>query len=124
VLAQVDESTKGQAFQPLTGAAVDAQFFADLLPLIAAGNRGGLKREAGVGKGGNAETLRRYWAEGKGAAKIRWGQGGDFYRCVSHLKKYMGTRSKGYCNLLHKRALGHYPATHAKMIRDAKGGKG
>lgn len=122
VLSQVDESTSGQAFEPITasGNQFDPGFYVDLLPLIAAGKRRSLAKQAGVGKGGNAETLRRYWAEGKGAAKIRWGQGGDWYRCVSHLKKYMGTRSKGYCNLLHKRALGYYPATHAKMIRDAK----
>jgi hypothetical protein len=67
------------------------------------------------GKGGNAETLRRYWAEGEGAAKIRWGAPGDFDRCVNEVDKYMPGRAKGYCNLLHHRALGYYPATHAKM---------
>lgn len=67
------------------------------------------------GKGGNAETLRHYWAEGEGAAKIRWGSPGDFNRCVNEVDKYMPGRAKGYCNLLHHRALGYYPATHAKM---------
>jgi hypothetical protein len=65
--------------------------------------------------GGNAETLRRYWAEGEGAAKIRWGDPGDFSRCVEHVSKFMPGQAQGYCNLLHKRALGYYPATHAKM---------
>lgn len=67
------------------------------------------------GQGGNAETLRRYWAEGEGAAKIRWGAPGDFDRCVAEVDRFMPGRAKGYCNLLHHRALGYYPATHAKM---------
>lgn len=65
---------------------------------------------------GNAETLRRYWAEGKGAAKIRWGAPGDFNRCTRQLSKYMPGREKGYCNLLHHRAIGIWPATHAKLL--------
>lgn len=66
---------------------------------------------------GNAEKLRRYWAHGKGAAKIRWGTPGDWSRCVRHLSKYMGPRAKGYCQLRHKEALGYYTATHAKLDR-------
>ena len=31
----------------------------------------------------NTERLMRYWAEGEGAAKIRWGEAGDFDRCVT-----------------------------------------
>jgi hypothetical protein len=63
---------------------------------------------------GNAEKLRRYWTKGEGAAKIRWGQPGDWKRCVGHLSKYMGVRAKGYCQLRHKDALGFYTSTHAK----------
>lgn len=66
-------------------------------------------------KGGSAEELREYWTRGEGAAKIRWGTPGDFNRCVSHLSKYMPGQAEGYCNLLHKRATGIYPATHAKQ---------
>lgn len=66
---------------------------------------------------GNAEKLRRYWVRGKGAAKIRWGQGGDWKRCVRYLSKYIGPRAKGYCQLRHKEALGYYTSTHAKMER-------
>lgn len=66
---------------------------------------------------GNAETLRRYWTRGKGAAKIRWGTKGDWSRCVRHLAKYLGPRAKGYCQLRHKDALGFYTATHAKRDR-------
>ena len=58
---------------------------------------------------GNAERLRRYWLNGEGAAKIAWGTPGDWTRCVANLTPYMGTRAKGYCNLLHKRKLGKYP---------------
>lgn len=58
---------------------------------------------------GNAERLRRYWLNGVGAAKIGWGTPGDWTRCVANLTPYMGARSKGYCNLLHKRKLGKYP---------------
>ena len=55
---------------------------------------------------GNAEKLRRYWTVGKGAAKVRWGTGGDWSRCVRQLTKYMGPRSKGYCALRHKEMTG------------------
>jgi hypothetical protein len=76
---------------------------------------GGLDRNRG-----NAEKLRRYWVSGKGAAKIRWGAPGDWKRCVRYLSKYMGPRSKGYCQLRHKEALGIYTATHAKRDRGGK----
>jgi len=66
---------------------------------------------------GNAEKLRRYWVSGPGAAKIRWGQPGDWSRCVRHLSKYLGPRAKGYCQLRHKDALGIYTSTHAKRER-------
>jgi hypothetical protein len=62
---------------------------------------GGLDRNSG-----QAEKLRRYWTVGKGAAKVRWGTGGDWSRCVRHLTKYMGPRSKGYCALRHKEMTG------------------
>jgi hypothetical protein len=73
------------------------------------------------GGNANANTLRRYWARGKGAAKIRWGTAGDFNRCVRRLSKYMTPmRAKGYCNLRHKQAIGIYPATHAKLLRGGR----
>jgi hypothetical protein len=64
---------------------------------------GGLDRNRG-----NAEKLRLYWTKGKGAAKIRWGTPGDWKRCVRYLSKYMGVRSKGYCQLRHKEVTGVY----------------
>lgn len=64
---------------------------------------------------GNAEKLRRYWTVGKGAAKIRWGTGGDWTRCVRHLSKYMGPRSKGYCALRHKEVTGLWTGDKAHI---------
>jgi hypothetical protein len=74
---------------------------------------GGLDRNRG-----NAEELRKYWTHGKGALKIRWGQPGDWKRCVKYLAKHLGPRAKGYCQLRHKEALGYYTATHAKKDRN------
>lgn len=123
VTTQIDVSTKGKPFEAITASiTLSPEFYVDLLPLIAAGRSGtSVKEMLGIGKGGGAEVLRRYWATGKGATKIRWGVGGDWYRCVKHLRKYMGSRAKGYCNKLHHRVLGYYPATHAKMIKAGKG---
>jgi len=71
-------------------------------------------------KGGNAETLRRYWAEGKGAVKIRWGTPGDFNRCVREVSKFMPGEAKGYCANLHHRATGMWPAEHAKQEKKTR----
>lgn len=56
----------------------------------------------------SAERLRQYWLHGKGALKIKWGVSGDWRRCYRHLRKYLGVRAKGYCQLMHKRATGMY----------------
>lgn len=77
---------------------------------------GGLDRNRG-----NAEELRRYWTVGKGAAKIRWGTGGDWTRCVRQLEKYMGPRAKGYCALRHKEVTGMW--TGDKLHRTMYGRK-
>jgi hypothetical protein len=95
---------------------LDTEVYKDVLQqvdgaMVAAGE-GGLDRNRG-----KAEQLRKYWTKGRGAAKIRWGVGGDWKRCVKHLGKYLGPRAKGYCNLRHKEVLGFYPATHAKMLK-------
>lgn len=57
----------------------------------------------------NTERLRQYWTRGAGAAKIRWGQAGDWQRCVDHLGKFLGDRSKAYCALRHHDATGFWP---------------
>ena len=58
-------------------------------------------------KGGNAERLKRHWLSPK--AGIRWGTPGDFNRCVRKTRKYLGPGAKGYCAVLHKRAVGTWP---------------
>lgn len=66
--------------------------------------------------GGNAEALHRYWVHGEGAALIRWGEPGDFDRCVTHLGKYIAD-PQGYCDLAHHAALGMWPAQHAELVK-------
>ncbi len=66
--------------------------------------------------------LAHWWEHGEGAAKIRWGQGGDFDRCVrlavdeAHMDP---ERAKGFCAERHHAALGIWPATHAAMEKHA-----
>ena len=70
-----------------------------------------------------AEILRQYWThEGHPGPtqyaleeKIRWGEKGDWYRCVAELTPYIGAEgSKGYCNLRHHEVLGCWPYQHAR----------
>jgi hypothetical protein len=67
------------------------------------------------------QRLRTYWTKGKGAAKIRWGQGGDFNRCRRQLAKYVQNPAylAGTCANLHKVALGFWPSTHKAMVASA-----
>jgi len=78
---------------------------------------GGKGTPAGAAR---ALPLAEYWTHGEGAAKIRWGEGGDFDRCVHELEKHMPGRAKGYCAERHHEALGIWPATHAKLEREGK----
>lgn len=123
VLGQVDsapaEPAPGEAPTPATPAPVAASVSfeprvipiwgpnAELLQLslLAAG---GADRNRG-----DAERLRTYWLHGEGAAKIRWGTGGDWRRCVRQLSKYLGPRAKGYCALRHKEATGMWTGDKA-----------
>jgi len=67
-------------------------------------------REATPSDVENTERLMRYWAEGPGAAKIRWGTPDDFYRCETELRKYVSEEVvKGLCSNLHQRATGFRP---------------
>jgi hypothetical protein len=68
---------------------------------------------------GGAENLRRYWTVGKGGAKIRWGTGGDWTRCVRQLSKYLGPRAKGYCALRHKEMNGVWPGDKSNTGRSS-----
>ena len=68
--------------------------------------------------------LAHWWEHGPGAAKIRWGQPGDFMRCVrlavdeAHMDP---ERAKGFCAVRHHAVLGIYPATHAAEERKTVG---
>ena len=63
-----------------------------------------------AGHEADTERLMHYWSEGAGAAKIRWGEPDDFYRCEAHLGKYVqGDELKGLCARLHHRAIGVWP---------------
>jgi HK97 family phage prohead protease len=68
--------------------------------------------------------LADWWERGAGAARIRWGDGGDFMRCVrlavdeAHMDP---ERAKGFCAERHHAVLGIYPATHAAMEKKTTG---
>jgi hypothetical protein len=77
--------------------------YASLYTVQAASRSGGLHR-------GNLAVLIRYWTVGEGRAKIGWGTGGDFNRCVRRLSKYVPPgQVKGFCARLHKKATGKWP---------------
>lgn len=74
----------------------------------------------------NTERLKSYWTHGEGAAKIRWGEGGDWERCVREVTKAVkGKMSpediKGFCENRHKEATGMTTSEHAAAVRKAKG---
>jgi hypothetical protein len=58
--------------------------------------------------GPNAERLKKYWIQGRGASNIRWGASGDWERCVEKLSMEMGPRAQGYCALLQKETTGSW----------------
>lgn len=79
---------------------------------------------------GDTERLMRYWAEGAGAAKIRWGVDGDFDRCIREIQKAVtdggkaplpDNEIKGLCSNLHARATGARPG-HAPGESPPRGG--
>lgn len=55
--------------------------------------------------------IRRYWTQGEGAAKIRWGTPGDFTRCERLLRKYVQNPQwlAGLCANMHKEVNGFWP---------------
>jgi hypothetical protein len=113
VVAQIDESTQGEDFeptgeQPVRGSALEQRVAElELEALIAVA-----KSPKGI-KG--TEKLKRYWTTGEGGIrKIRWGTPGSWTRCYRHLRKYLGPgrRSKGYCMNLCQRMGGSGVACH------------
>lgn len=67
-----------------------------------------------------AAQLHLYWTKGEGAAKIKWGTGGDFKRCVHQLRKYVGVGAEGLCNVYHQSAVGAPPGKGHKADDDWK----
>lgn len=73
------------------------------------------------------ERLKLYWERGAGAAKIRWGEPGDFNRCVRQLMQHADMskdNAEGYCYERHVGALGYGPQKHAQMEHKGKGKPG
>jgi hypothetical protein len=102
VIEQVD------GVKPVLAAGADLEFITILWG--AGGNVMVMTAAGGADRNrGNAENLRRYWTVGKGGLKIRWNTPGDWTRCYRNLKKYMGTRAKGYCSLRHHEMTGMWP---------------
>lgn len=68
-------------------------------------------------KRGNPEALIRWYVDDP-EGRIRWGEPGDFDRCVAIASQYMDEeQAKGFCNLRHEEALGEWPAQHAAEER-------
>lgn len=69
------------------------------------------------------KDITSYWVKGPGAAKIRWGQPGDFNRCRVQLAKYVQNPEwlAGLCANLHYRALGVWPGREAAGKVEAMG---
>lgn len=66
--------------------------------------------------------LHRYWTRGKGAAKIRWGQPHDFYRCRTQLAKYINPLYLNRtCAQWHHDALGYWPGQHHSVTAEEFG---
>lgn len=61
--------------------------------------------------------IHRYWTKGPGAAKIKWGAPHDFYRCRTHLSKYIGPKWLSQtCAQWHHDALGIWPGQHGERL--------
>lgn len=54
--------------------------------------------------------------------KIRWGEGGDWTRCVAELGKYVDN-PQGLCERYHEAATGMTTAEHTKVLNAAKAKK-
>lgn len=79
-------------------------------------------REATPSDAEATARLKNYWTHGPGAAKLAWGTPGDYDRCIVELGKYVTPGVvHGLCANLHHDALGIWPATHAKQMRDTEG---
>ena len=119
VLDQVDQNS------PEHTPAADSGLAASISPthalMVLWGSQSAIVAAGGADRNrGGAEKLRRYWTVGIGAAKIRWGTPGDWTRCVRHLGKYLGARSRGYCALRHKEMTGMWTGDKRHLQLDGR----
>jgi hypothetical protein len=72
----------------------------------------------------SARQLIHWYEHGEGAAEIRWGEDGDFMRCVRIAGKHMDPeRAKGFCSNRHHGALGVWPGQEGGPGHKSKGDK-
>lgn len=65
----------------------------------------------------DTDRLKRYWNTNP---EIAWGTDGDFDRCVALVRAHTPMKDpEGYCAERHHDATGIWPATHAKLDREA-----
>jgi hypothetical protein len=85
-------------------------------------------REATPQDAAGTQRLKQYWAHGAGALKIRWGQPGDFDRCITQIQEAVTKGGKpplsdptikGLCANLHHEATGAWPG-HAPSEQQGK----
>ena len=83
----------------------------DLIPENWAATTETFKRGSGwITHPKETNRLHDYWVRGAGAAKIRWGTGGDWTRCTRQLRKYISPQFlKRTCAEWHHDALGYWP---------------
>jgi hypothetical protein len=123
-LEDMDEETLAAAAAILEDCGCDDEAAeADAAVTAAAGFAPGTKDGPGwITHPKATSQIRRYWVRGKGAAKIRWGQPGDFNRCRRQLAKYVQNPEwlAGLCANMHFEALKFWPASHGKNRRGVR----
>lgn len=109
VVAQIDESTKGNEFEKtssLRGSALDDRSSEMWLEWTLLG-------AAPIIASRMPAKLQKYWLTGRGAAKVRWGTPGAWRRCHRQLSKFMPPPvAAGACTNLSQKLGGHGVATH------------
>uniref|UniRef100_UPI003F49B2E7 hypothetical protein n=1 Tax=Nonomuraea sp. CA-251285 TaxID=3240002 RepID=UPI003F49B2E7 len=108
-----DEPREAKAAMPL----IDLEMLRQVAEEERRHRGAGLEVKAGApgvadtpGDAASVERLKSWYVRGEGAAKIRWGQPGDFMRCVRLAGKHMTPdKAKAFCANRHKEALGAWP---------------
>ena len=66
---------------------------------------------SGFSGGPNEKHLRRFWIQGKGSSKVRWGSSGDMERCIEKMSIHLGPRAQAFCATLKKDAVGSWESS-------------